>query len=192
MRTEQYLRLAHSPLVLDLNPGPDSEGFQRDYVSDPASTSVKFYEDITVGDQRKFGEFQITKDEITEFARKYDPQPFHLDEEAAKESMFGELVASGWQTAAICMRLTVENITDVATLGGLGVDNLRWHEPLRPGDTLRVRTEVLEKRASEGRDDRGYVTRHFEGVTDDGTRIISYEAIEIVRRDTDTDPETHP
>jgi acyl dehydratase len=153
---------------------------------------MKFFEDITVGDQRAFGEFQITKDEITEFARKYDPQPFHLDEEAAKESMFGGLVASGWQTAAICMRLTVENITDVATLGGLGVDNLRWHTPLRPGDTLRVRTEVLEKRVSGSRDDRGYVTRHFEGVTDDGTRIISYEAIEIVRRDPNAASEADP
>ncbi|MDS0221266.1 MaoC family dehydratase [Haloarcula sp. S1AR25-5A] len=148
---------------------------------------MKFYEDITVGDQREFGEFQITKDEITEFARKYDPQPFHLDEEAAKESMFGELVASGWQTAAICMRLTVENITDVATLGGLGVDNLRWHEPLRPGDTLHVRTEVLDKRISESRDDRGYVTRHFEGLTEGETRVISYDAIVIVKRDTEID-----
>ncbi|WP_137682189.1 MaoC family dehydratase [Haloarcula mannanilytica] len=145
---------------------------------------MKFYETISVGEQREFGEFQITKDEITEFARKYDPQPFHLDEEAAKDSMFGELVASGWQTAAICMRLTVENITDVATLGGLGVDNLRWHEPLRPGDTLHVRTEVLDKRISENRDDRGYVTRHFEGVTEDETRVISYDAIVIVKRDT--------
>jgi len=153
---------------------------------------MRFYEDITVGDRREFGEFRITKDEITEFARKYDPQPFHLDEEAAEGSMFGGLVASGWQTAAICMRLTVENITDVATLGGLGVDNLRWHTPLRPGDTVHVRTEVLDKRPSESRDDRGYVTRQVEGVTDDGTRVISYEGIEIVRRDIGADSETRP
>ncbi|MFB6222555.1 MAG: MaoC family dehydratase [Haloarcula sp.] len=147
---------------------------------------MKFYEDITVGDQREFGEFEITKAEIIDFAEKYDPQPFHLDEEAAADSMFGGLVASGWQTAAICMRLTVENITDVATLGGLGVDNLRWHAPLRPGDTVRLRTEVVDKRISESRDDRGYVTRHVEGLTEDETRIISYDGIEIVRIDTDT------
>lgn len=148
---------------------------------------MKYFEDIAVGDQREFGEFTVTKDEITEFAAKYDPQPFHLDAEAAEESMFGGLVASGWQTAAICMRLTVDNVTDVATLGGLGVDSLRWHTPLRPGDTLHVRTEVLDKRLSEDRDDRGYVTRHFEGLTEDGTLVISYDAIEIVRRDTTPD-----
>jgi len=146
---------------------------------------MKYFDDIEVGARREFGAYEVTKSEIVEFAEKYDPQPFHLDEEAAKESMFGELIASGWQTAAICMRLSVEHITDVATLGGLGVDSLRWHTPLRPGDTLRVETAVVDKRPSERRDDRGYVTRHVEGLTDDDTRIISYDGIEIVARETE-------
>ena len=146
---------------------------------------MRFYEDLTVGETETFGAYDVTKDEIVEFAEKYDPQPFHLDEAAAEESVFGELVASGWQTAAITMRLMVDERDDVATLAGVGVDDLRWHAPLKPGDTVRLRTEVLDKRSSGSRDDRGYVTTGVEGLTGDDEVIISYEATALVERRVD-------
>ncbi len=143
---------------------------------------MKFYEDLDVGEAEEFGEYTVTRDEIVEFAEKYDPQPFHLDEAAAEESVFGELVASGWQTAAITMRLTVDGQDDVATLAGVGVDDMRWHAPVKPGDTLRLRTEIVDKRPSESRDDRGYVTRRVEGLNGDDVVVISYEGTALVRR----------
>ncbi|SFS12629.1 Acyl dehydratase [Halomicrobium zhouii] len=143
---------------------------------------MRFYEDIEVGETDRVGEYQVTKEEIVEFAEKYDPQPFHTDEEAAQRSIFGELVASGWHTGAICMRLTVERQRDIATLAGIGVDNLRWHAPLTPGDELHLETEVVDKRPSDRRDDRGYVTTRVEGWTGSGEMIISFEGIALVER----------
>lgn len=105
-----------------------------------------YYEDLTVGDREAFGHYEVTAEEITEFAERYDPQPFHTDPEAAAESIFGELVASGWHTASMCMRLLVENLfNESRAMGAIGVDDLRWPTAVRPGDTLRVETEVLEK-----------------------------------------------
>lgn len=105
-----------------------------------------YYEDLSVGDTEEFGERDVTAEEITEFAERYDPQPFHTDPEAAADSIFGGLVASGWHTASMCMRLLVENVFDESrAMGAIGVDDLRWPTAVRPGDTLRVRTEVLDK-----------------------------------------------
>lgn len=106
-----------------------------------------YYEDISVGDTHKFGSYTVGKEEIITFAEQYDPQPFHVDEEAAKESVFGGLIASGLQTVGIGQRMMVKNILlDSNVRGALGVDNLRWKQPVRPGDTLSVRSEVIEKR----------------------------------------------
>ncbi len=105
----------------------------------------EYFEDVEIGETRTFGSRDVTREEILEFAERYDPQPFHTDETAAEESMFGGLIASGWHTAAMTMRLLVENVfTESAATGAVGIDELRWPNPVRPGDTLSVHTEVLE------------------------------------------------
>lgn len=146
---------------------------------------MRYFEDVEVGETREFGEYEVTEDEVVEFAERYDPQPFHVDEEAAADSMFGELVASGWHTAAMSMRLLVEGpegTDDRAAMGSPGVDELRWHQPVKPGDTLSVRTEVLEKRPSESREDRGYVTSRLETYNGDDELVMSWVADTIYRR----------
>lgn len=144
---------------------------------------MKYYEDIETGDTHEFGEYHVTKAEILEFARQYDPQPFHTDEEAAKESAFGELVASGWHTAAICMRMIVDGeLDDRASMGARGVDELRWKQPVKPGDTLHLRTEVVDKRRSESDPRRGYVDTRMEGVNQDGDVVISWVGLGMIAR----------
>ncbi|MFC6717526.1 MaoC family dehydratase [Natrialbaceae archaeon GCM10025810] len=148
---------------------------------------MQYYEDVEVGETHEFGEYHVTKAEIVEFAERYDPQPFHVDEEAATESAFGELVASGWHTASMCMRLLVDGpISERAGMGARGVDELRWRRPVKPGDVLRVRTEVLRKRPSESDPKRGYVDTAVEGINQDGEVVISYVALGMIgRRDVD-------
>ncbi|MFC4438814.1 MULTISPECIES: MaoC family dehydratase [Natrialbaceae] len=146
---------------------------------------MRYFEDIEVGETREFGEYHVTSDEIVEFAERYDPQPFHVDEEAAAETMFGELVASGWHTAAMSMRMLVEGPDDEedrASMGSPGVDELRWHQPVRPGDTLSLRTEVLEKRPSESRSDRGYVKSRLETFNQDDELVMSWVGNAIYER----------
>ncbi|GAA0478290.1 MaoC family dehydratase [Halococcus dombrowskii] len=104
-----------------------------------------YFEDVEVGETRTFGERDVTRVEILEFAERYDPQPFHTDESAASDSLFGGLIASGWHTAAMTMELLVTNVfADSAATGAVGVDELRWPNPVRPGDVLSVRTEVID------------------------------------------------
>ncbi|WP_033924403.1 MaoC family dehydratase [Sphingomonas sp. 35-24ZXX] len=116
-----------------------------------------YYEDLEVGSTAKFGRYDVTRDEVIEFARKYDPQPFHLDDEAAAKTHFGRLSASGWHTCAMTMAMLVENMktSRQAGLGSPGMDNLRWVKPVYPGDTLRVETTIIEKRRSKNRPDMG-------------------------------------
>lgn len=109
----------------------------------------RFFEDIVTGTPREFGSHTITEEDITEFAQNYDPQPFHIDDEAARHSIFGGLIASGWYTAAVMMRMFVEHeLHDCATIGSPGFDDLRWLQPVRPGDTLRVRATCIDKQPS--------------------------------------------
>ncbi|WP_339103194.1 MaoC family dehydratase [Haloterrigena salinisoli] len=144
---------------------------------------MQYYEDIEIGDTRECGEYTVTKEEILEFAEQYDPQPFHTDEEAAAESAFGELVASGWHTASICMRLLVEgSLQDQASMGARGVDELRWYRPVRPGDTLSVRTEIVDKRVSESDPKRGYVDSRLEGINQNDEVVISWIGLGMVER----------
>lgn len=119
--------------------------------------SMIHYEDLEVGSTAKFGRYDVTRDEVIEFARKYDPQPFHLDDEAAAKTHFGRLSASGWHTCAMTMAMLVENMktSRQAGLGSPGMDNLRWVKPVYPGDTLRVETTIIEKRRSKNRPDMG-------------------------------------
>ena len=118
---------------------------------------MQFYEDIAVGTKRSFGNYEVTREEVMEFASKYDPQPFHLDDEAAAQTHFGRLSASGWHTCAMTMAMMVEDMKGKksAGLGSPGVDNIRWKKPVYPGDTLRCESEVIEKRRSASRPEMG-------------------------------------
>lgn len=139
---------------------------------------MTYFEDLTVGEEHTFGTYEVTREEIVDFAEQYDPQPMHVDETAANESMFGGLVASGWHVAAMSMRLLVENfLADSGAMGSPGVDELRWHEPVRPGDELAVETEVREKRPSESRPDRGIVRVGVRVRRGDDVLVMSMEAI---------------
>ncbi|WP_435360025.1 MaoC family dehydratase [Haloarchaeobius sp. DFWS5] len=109
---------------------------------------MEYFEDFDVGETREYGSYTVDDEEIVGFAEQYDPQPFHVDSEAAAESMFGGLVASGWHTGSMTMRLLVDGIfPGTAVLGAVGIEDLRWPNPTRPGDELSVETEVLEKEA---------------------------------------------
>jgi acyl dehydratase len=116
-----------------------------------------YYEDIEVGVVRRFGSKQVTREEVIDFAAKYDPQPFHIDDEAAANTHFRRLSASGWHTGSMAMRMMVDNMKEheQAGLGSPGIEDLRWLTPVYPGDTLRCETEVLEKRRSASRPEMG-------------------------------------
>jgi acyl dehydratase len=118
-----------------------------------------YLEDLETGQVfRGSTRIRVTVEDIIRFAREYDPQPFHLDDKAAKESIFGGLAASGWHTAAMTMRMLVDGDCRIAGgLIGLGFEELRWPRPVRPGDELRVQSEILEKRESKSRQDQGLV-----------------------------------
>ena len=133
---------------------------------------MEYFEDLTVGTTEQFGDYAVTREELTTFAGQYDPQPIHTDPEAAADSMFGGLVASGWHTAAMTMRLLVDNqLGDSRALGALGVDSLRWPEPVRPGDRLSVRTEIRETEPID--DERGRVALAVTTTTDSGDTVLS-------------------
>lgn len=143
---------------------------------------TRYFEDIEVGLTRDCGSLSVTESEIVEFGERYDPQPFHTDPEAAGESMYGGLIASGWQTCALTARLLVKNyLNDVASAGGRGIEDLRWRRPVRPGDTLSVRAEVVAKRSARdpavGETDVSVTTTNGEGET-----VLSMVAIGLVER----------
>jgi acyl dehydratase len=117
-----------------------------------------YLEDLAPGQVYRSGRRVVTAAEITAFAAAYDPQPFHLDAEAARDTLFGGLAASGWHTAALTMRLQVEGeFRPAGGLIGAGMDELRWPRPVRPGDELRIETEILEVRPSRSRPEQGLV-----------------------------------
>ena len=116
-----------------------------------------FFEDLVIGARQSFGNYAVTREEVMDFATKYDPQAFHLSDEAAAQTHFGRMSASGWHTCAMTMAMMVANMkaNAQAGLGSPGIENLRWAKPVYPGDTLRVESEVLEKRRSKSRSDMG-------------------------------------
>lgn len=142
----------------------------------------RYFEDYQVGEVIEFGDHLITKEEIVGFAQRYDPQPFHVDEAAAAGSHFGGLIASGWMTASVMMRMLVENfISRVASMGSPGVDELRWLRPVRPGDRLRVRVTVLEVRRSQTKPDRGAILSLDEVVNQDDEVVMSVKGWGLYR-----------
>ncbi|WP_408959786.1 MaoC family dehydratase [Natrinema sp. 74] len=143
---------------------------------------TRYYEDVEVGETTDCGSYEVSKAEIIEFAEKYDPQPFHVDEEAAEESFLGGLVASGWQTAALCMRLKVQQMDEKAIAGARRIDDLRWIRPLRPGDTLSVETEFVEKRPDPEHPSIGRIHSRTTGYNQRDEPIISYVALGLIER----------
>ena len=143
---------------------------------------TRYLEDFEAGTVRELGSFTLSEAEIVGFAEKYDPQPLHVDPEAAEELAFGGLIASGWHTAAACMRVVVDEVlADAASMGALGLDELRWPAPLRPGEEVRVSVELLDVRPSESRDDRGYVRNRVEGRTGEDT-VLVWVATNVIGR----------
>jgi acyl dehydratase len=119
---------------------------------------VRYFEDFKVGDVTELGSVEVTEQEIVEFATRYDPQPFHIDPQAAQDGPFGGLVASGWHTAAMFMGMFVRTILlDSASMGSPGIEELRWTAPVRPGDTLTARVTITDARPSETNPKRGTV-----------------------------------
>src|SRR5690349_25007460 len=125
---------------------------------------MQYFEDLEVGRKQAFGRYDVTRAEVIEFATKYDPQPFHLDDDAAAKTHFGRLSASGWHTCAMTMSMLVANLKEnrQAGLGSPGMDNLRWLKPVFPGDTLRCETTILEKRRSKSRPEMGLFKSHLK------------------------------
>ena len=134
---------------------------------------MKYLEDFAVGQVMDFPPRTVSEDEIIAFARDYDPQPFHLDKEAAKQSLFGGLCASGWHTAGLMMRMLVDHmIGKYASMGSPGIDQLRWVKPVFPGDTLHLRGEVLEVKFSQSKPDRGVITTRYEMTNQKGETVL--------------------
>ena len=136
---------------------------------------MQYFEDVAVGARASFGSYAVDRDEVIAFARKYDPQPFHLSEEAAAQTHFGRLSASGWHTCAMTMAMLVEHFREheQASLGSPGMDELRWLRPVYPGDTLRVETEVLEKRPSASRPEMGIVKSRTTVLNQDDVAVMT-------------------
>ncbi len=143
-----------------------------------------FLEDFQVGDVREFGGRTVTREEIVEFARQFDPQPFHVDEEAARRSPFGGIIASGWHTAGLAMRMIVDEFLgpESGSLGSPGADELRWVKPVRPGDTLRMRVEVLEVAPSRSKPDRGVVRFGYRVLNQTGEPVMTMVGIGFFAR----------
>ena len=135
-----------------------------------------WWEDFKVGEHAELGRHTFSEAEIVAFGRQFDPQPFHVDAEKAEHGVFGGLIASGWQTCAIAMRLAVEKaLIDSESFGSPGIDNIRWLKPVRPGDTLAYRRTVLESRASTTRKGVGLVKHRWEAVNQHGELVLTME-----------------
>ena len=143
----------------------------------------RWFEDYTVGESFEFGDYLITASEIVEFARRYDPQPFHVDAAAAAESHFGGLIASGWMTGSVLMRLVVDHfVAPSSSMGSPGLEQIRWRVPVRPGDRLSARVTVLESRASKSKPDRGSLLLRQEAINQTGEVVMSLEGWALIRR----------
>lgn len=142
----------------------------------------RWFEDYPVGEVHEFGDYLVTAEEIIDFATRYDPQAFHVDPDAARASNFGGLVASGWMTASVMMRLLVDHVVSaVSSMGSPGIDELRWLKPVRPGDRLRGRLEIVESRRSVSKPDRGIVHMRQQVLNQHGEVVMSYLGMGMYR-----------
>lgn len=145
---------------------------------------MQYFEDLEVGSKQRFGRYEVTREDVLDFARKFDPQPFHLSDEAAAKTYFGRIAASGWHTAAMSMAMIVENLTrhQQAGMGGIGIDELRWLRPVYPGDVLTCESELLEKTASRSKPDRGSFRSRLTVFNQNGEPVMSYVNTALIGR----------
>jgi len=142
----------------------------------------RYFEDYVPGSVHEFGSITVDEQEVLDFGRRFVPLSYHIDKEAAKQSIYGGLIASGWHTAALMMRIYTENyLSQVANLGSPGGDELRWDKPVFPGDELSVRATVLEARRSESRPDRGIVRTCVEVLNQKREVVMSIKMVNFVR-----------
>jgi acyl dehydratase len=148
---------------------------------------TRHLEDFHPGETIELGSRSVDRDEIIEFASKYDPQPFHVDEEAGRRSIYGGLIASGWHTVAMLMRLLVDTVASrSASMGSPGIDEIRFLKPVRPGDTLSARMIVLDVVPSRSKADRGHVRASYEVFNQHGDKVMTMIGLGIYgRRPTD-------
>lgn len=144
--------------------------------------SPRYFEDFSAGQVFAFGRIEVGEAEALAFARRYDPQSIHIDQDAARAGPFGGLILSGWHTAALMMRLFAEHVLDDASsLGSPGIDELRWLRPVRPGDTLSLRVTVEEARRSRSKPDRGMVRNHVEVLNQHGETVMTLKPMNLMR-----------
>ena len=143
-----------------------------------------YFEDLEVDAETYFGSYDVTREEVLEFARRYDPQPFHLSDEEAAKTHFGRLAASGWHTAAMTMAVIARHVVEhkQAGLGSPGIDELRWKKPVYPGDTLHVRGRILEKTPSRSRPEMGSFRTKTNVANQDDELVMSFTSIVLIRR----------
>jgi acyl dehydratase len=141
----------------------------------------RYFEDYTPGAVYEYGSITVSEAEILDFARAFDPQPIHADPAAAARGPFGGLIASGWHTTSVMMRLFADHyLSRVASLASPGIDEIRWPAPVRPGDTLRLRVTVAEARRSRSKPDRGLVRSHAELINQDGVTVLTLTAMNLL------------
>ena len=143
-----------------------------------------YFEDLQVGAETYFGSYDVTREEVIDFASKYDVQPFHLSDEAAAKTHFGRIAASGWHTAAMTMAVISRHVVEheQAGLGSPGIDELRWTKPVYPGDTLHVRGKILEKTPSRSRPEMGSFRTHTTVTNQNDELVMSFKTIVLIRR----------
>jgi acyl dehydratase len=145
---------------------------------------VIYFEDLEIGAETYFGSYEVTREEVIEFARRYDPQPFHLSDEAAARTHFGRLAASGWHTCAMTMAVIARKVVEQeqAGLGSPGVDELRWLKPVFPGDTLHVRSTILDKTPSRSKPEIGSFRSQTVVTNQDEAPVLKFTSIVLIRR----------
>jgi acyl dehydratase len=150
-------------------------------MTDVSAHATRYFEDYVPGLSIDCGSFTLDQAEVIAFGEQYDPQPFHVDPQAAKDGPYGGLIASGWQTTSMMMRKVVENYFSAETgLGAAGVDEIRWPRPVRPGDTLHVQAVILEARRSQSKPDRGIIRTRMEVTNQNGEVVMTAIAINFV------------
>jgi acyl dehydratase len=143
-----------------------------------------YFEDLEIGAETYFGSYEVTRDEVLEFARKYDPQPFHLSDEEAAKTHFGRLAASGWHTCAMTMAVIARHVVDEeqAGLGSPGIDELRWRRPVFPGDTLHVRGKIVDKTPSRSKPEIGSFRSEMTVSNQDDQPVMTFTSIVLIRK----------
>lgn len=141
----------------------------------------RYFEDYIAGSVHEFGTMMVEEAEVIDFGRRFDPQPYHIDPEAAKSSIYGGLIASGWHTASMMMRLFADQyLAPISSLGSPGVEELRWLKPVRPGDELSIRVTITETRRSQSKPDRGIVRSYVEVQNQKDEVVMSMKGVNFM------------